>query len=188
MNQEAQPRPRIMVVDDNVDFLNGIELTLQMEGFEVVRAASGQEALQILEQAFHRQMQASDPAARYLPDLIVADIMMPGLDGYALYEEISNNPYLAHIPFIFLTAKTEAEDIRKGKQLGVDDYLTKPFSPEDLLATIRGKLRRVEQQRTLAEQFTGEPDKSPALILALVIIGLLLAIGAGIGYWLSNFF
>jgi DNA-binding response OmpR family regulator len=111
-----------------------------------------------------------------LPDLILADIMMPLMDGYAFYERVRANPYLNHIPFIFLTAKSSEVDVRLGKELGADDYLTKPFSPEDLLASVRGKLRRVEQQRELAAQFTGDPDKPVGVVvliaLAVVIISV----------------
>ncbi len=121
----------ILVVDDNHDLVDGIKLTLEMEGFEVLTAFSGQEALQVLEHT--------------IPDLILADIMMPHLDGYELYIRVHRNQLWMKIPFIFLTAKTSDEDVRKGKEMGVDDYITKPFDPQDLVAAIRGKLKRVAE-------------------------------------------
>jgi DNA-binding response OmpR family regulator len=110
----------------------------------------------------------------HLPDLILADIMMPLMDGFTFYERVVSNPYLNHIPFIFLTAKSSGDDIRQGKELGVDDYLTKPFAPEDLLASIRGKLKRVKQRRTLAWQFLGEPGESRGLAPLIIVLAALI--------------
>lgn len=138
--------PLIMVVDDNPEFLSGMELTLQMEGFDVITSVNGQEALDDLYKVFRAQVEDDSMVAR-LPDLILADIMMPEMDGYQFYDHVRNNPHLHHIPFIFLTAKSSNDDIRLGKELGSDDYLSKPCLPEDVLATIKGKLKRVEQQR-----------------------------------------
>jgi len=173
----------IMVVDDNPDFLDGIELTLEMEDYKVWTAANGRDALNQLKAAFLGQDRESAEMDR-LPGLILADIMMPVMDGYALYEEVRANPYLNHIPFIFLTAKSGEADIRLGKELGADDYLTKLASSEDVLATVRGKLKRAEQQRALAAQFTGAPVEPLegrsilliALVVALLISGCLLGI------------
>jgi len=163
----------ILVVDDNVDFLNGVELTLKMEGYQVWTATNGQQGLNKLQSAF-RGGAGEGVSMDRLPDLILADIMMPIMDGYVFYDRVRANPYLNHIPFIFLTAKSSEFDVRLGKELGADDYLTKPFSPEDLLASVRGKLRRIEQQQELAAQFTGDPNKPVGVVvlvtLAIVII------------------
>jgi DNA-binding response OmpR family regulator len=169
----------IMVVDDNREFLSGIELALEMEGYKVWTAIDGQDALDQLKTAF---LEESEGKTR-LPDLILVDIMMPVMDGYALYEEMRANPYLNHIPFIFLTAKSANEDIRHGKELGADDYLTKLASTEDILATIRGKLRRVEQRRELAAQYAGQPGGrlAGARILFLALIIVVLIIGCTLG-------
>ncbi len=121
----------ILVVDDNPDLVDGVKLTLEMEGFQVLTAFSGKEALDTLQ--------------RITPDLILADIMMPNLDGYELYVRVHNDQRWLHIPFIFLTAKTSKEDIRKGKEMGADDYITKPFDPQDVVAAVRGKLKRVAE-------------------------------------------
>ena len=81
------------------------------------------------------------------PDLIVCDIMMPVLDGYGVYQIISKHPDLQHIPFIFLSAKSERTDLRKGMEMGADDYITKPFSDSELINAIRARLEKVRIQQ-----------------------------------------
>lgn len=125
----------ILVVDDEPRLLNGLRLTLQDGGYKVLTAPDGVEALAVLR---------SQPV-----NLIVADIAMPRMNGYQLYEQVRNNPQWVAIPFIFLTARAMDSDIRYGKELGADDYLTKPFEPGDLLAAVRGRLLRARQ---LAQQ------------------------------------
>lgn len=170
---DQQLAPLILVVDDNLEFLSGVELTLTMEGYHVWTATNGQEALYKLEAASPGKARGEDSPPR-LPDLILADIMMPLMDGHNFYERVLANPHLNHIPFIFLTAKSSPEDIRQGKELGADDYLTKPFSPEDLLASIRGKLRRVEQQHTLSSKPAKAPPKSGGMVLLVLILAALI--------------
>lgn len=172
----------IMVVDDNPEFLDGIQTTLEMEGYRVWTATDGQDALDQLKTAFLGLDQEGSGQDR-LPDLILVDIMMPVMDGYALYEEMRDNPYLNHIPLIFLTAKSNDEDIRYGKELGADDYLTKLASSEDILATIRGKLRRVNRQRELSEQFTGDISEplEGGNVLLIAIAAAILLIGCVLG-------
>lgn len=178
-NQEHSPL--IMVIDDNPEFLSGIQLTLEMEGYQVWLAANGQKALERLKSAF-RGLGRGQPGLQYLPDLIVADIMMPVMDGYELYEKVRVNPYLNHIPIIFLTAKSAEEDVQRGKELGVDDYLTKPISPEVLLASIRGKLKRMQQQQALATQFAGELDQQfKGVPIVVLIISVLLIVAFLLG-------
>lgn len=120
----------ILIVDDEPDLLDNIGLALEAEGYCVLTASDGIKALEILE---------SEPV-----DLILADVAMPGMNGYQLYERLCENPKWALIPFIFLSARTMDTDIRYGKELGVDDYLTKPVRSADLLAVVRGKLRRAQ--------------------------------------------
>jgi DNA-binding response OmpR family regulator len=121
----------ILVVDDQPDLLDSLALTLESAGYTAVTANDGCEALTVLQSN--------------TVDLILADIAMPQMNGYQLYERVRANPQWMTIPFLFLTARTLDSDIRYGKELGVDDYLTKPIQPEDLLAVVRGKLRRAEQ-------------------------------------------
>ncbi len=121
----------ILVVDDHTDLLENIAMTLEASGYQVFAAEDGLAALKILE---------FEPVG-----LILADIAMPRLNGYQLFERVRENPIWMTIPFVFLTARALDSDIRYGKELGVDDYLTKPIQPEDLLAAVRGKLRRAQQ-------------------------------------------
>lgn len=127
----------ILTVDDQPELLESITLTLQVAGFKVLAANNGAEALEILRSQH--------------VDLILADIAMRHMNGYQLYQHVRENPAWVRIPFVFLTARAMDSDIRYGKELGVDDYLTKPIQPEDLLAAIQGKLRRT-QQLAAAEQ------------------------------------
>ena len=126
-------KPLILVVDDNNDILMNIRITLEQNNFEVITSPNGQDALNILS------------SLDKIPNLILSDIMMPIINGYDFFKKVSSTPKLSRVPFIFLTAKSSAEDVRFGKVLGVDDYITKPFGEEDLLAIINGKIRRSER-------------------------------------------
>jgi len=130
---------RILAVEDHEVLLTAIQDILETEGYTVVTAADGLEALQLMEET--------------PPDLVVADIMMPRMDGHDLYREIRARPEWVRIPFIFLTAKAEQEDILKGKEMGAEDYLTKPFDPQELVVAVRARLKRAQaiQQATQAE-------------------------------------
>lgn len=120
----------ILVVEDHRPLLMAVCEILESEGYDVLTAMDGVEALERME--------------RSRPDLIVADIMMPRMDGYALYKTVRARPEWLAIPFIFLTARAEREDILKGKELGAEDYITKPFDPQDLVVTVRSRLRRAK--------------------------------------------
>ncbi|MFW9972714.1 MAG: PleD family two-component system response regulator, partial [Candidatus Odinarchaeota archaeon] len=125
-------KPLILVVDDNKDILLNIRITLEQNNFEVITSSNAQDALNILSKTVK------------IPDVIVSDIMMPIIDGYDFFRKVSSSLKWSRIPFIFLTAKSSPEDVRFGKILGVDDYITKPFEEEDLLAIIKGKVHRKE--------------------------------------------
>ncbi len=122
----------ILAVDDDPELLNALEMMLKISGFAVVTAVNGEQALHQLTQ--HPDIQ-----------VIVADVAMPHMNGYQLFTRVSQNPQWAHIPFIFLTARNLDSDIRFGKELGADDYLIKPVDSSDLLASIRGKLKRANR-------------------------------------------
>lgn len=124
--------PRILIVEDDSALLEGLKDVLELSGFRVATARNGVEGLASL---------AEGP----LPELIISDIMMPRMDGYQFYDQVRARPDWVHIPFIFLTAKGEKADVRRGKLLGADDYLIKPFDEEDLLVAIRAKLGRRAQ-------------------------------------------
>jgi DNA-binding response OmpR family regulator len=137
----------VLVVEDQPDLLKGIALLLEQEGYHALTAADGLEGLETLQSQ--------------RVDLILADIAMPGMNGYQLYERVRENPMWVSIPFIFLTARVMDSDIRYGKVLGVDDYLTKPFRPQDLLAVVKGKLRRAQQLAQLSIQTEQDLRRHP---------------------------
>ena len=119
---------RILVVEDYEPLLMAIKDILRTEGYTVFTAVDGVEALRVLEE--HR------------PDLILTDILMPRMNGYAFYDKLQNEPEWVSIPVIFLTAKAEKEDVLKGQDLGVDAYITKPFDTPELVAAVRSVLGR----------------------------------------------
>jgi two-component system sensor histidine kinase/response regulator len=132
----------ILVVEDNAPLLEGIRDLLEVSGYRVLTAGSAVQALAVLESSH--------------PDLIVSDIMMPGMDGYELFERVRQRPDLLDTPFVFLTARGEKADIRRGKELGADDYITKPFEEEDLLVVVRAKMARRRALRQQREDQFGE--------------------------------
>lgn len=117
----------VLVVDDESRMVEFIAMNLELEGFRVVRAANGSEAL--------------EKASREHPDLVLLDIMMPEMGGFETLEGLRET---SSVPVIFLTAKSEEVDRIKGLDLGADDYITKPFSPRELVSRIRAVLRRTE--------------------------------------------
>ena len=123
----------ILVVEDHEALLNAVRDILESEGYSVSTAGDGMEAL--------------DEMAQCQPDLIVADIMMPRMDGYTFYKEVRKRPEWTPIPFIFLTAKAEREDILRGKGLGAEEYITKPFDPEELVVSVNARLGRAHDIR-----------------------------------------
>ena len=118
-------KSKILIVDDEEHIRELIRFYLDKEGFSVVQAASGQEALQLLENEYI--------------DLAIVDIMMPVMDGFQLVEEMKE---MKDIPVIMLTAKSQSADKLRGFSLGIDDYVTKPFDPDELLARVKTILKR----------------------------------------------
>lgn len=123
----------ILVVEDNVAINVAICDILELHGFRTLTARDGNEALEIL--------------ADRRPDVIVCDIMMPGMDGYSLLRRTRQTAQLRTIPFIFLTARASEEDIRQAKRIGIEDYLIKPINPEDLILAVENALRRAENAK-----------------------------------------
>ncbi|MEO7216518.1 response regulator [Mucilaginibacter sp.] len=124
---------RILIIEDNNDLRESTAEILQLSGYEVLQAANGKEGVEL--------------AGKHLPDLILCDIMMPELDGYGVLYLLDKNPETLSIPFIFLTAKAERLDFRKGMAMGADDYLTKPFDDLELLHAIETRLKKSEKQK-----------------------------------------
>ena len=122
----------ILIIEDNDDIRENVVEILELANFNVYQAVNGKIGVDI--------------ANRKKPDLILCDIMMPELDGYGVLYMLNKNPKTAHIPFIFLTARTEKLDLRKGMSMGADDYLTKPFDDMELLNAIDVRLRKKESQ------------------------------------------
>jgi len=133
----------ILAVDDSPVITEMIKDAFEKEGYSVLIASDGAEALRI--------------ALQEHPDLIIADIAMPGMDGWELCSQIRSNPFTSFIPFIFLTAKTEVPDRIKGLQMGADDYLTKPFEMEELLARVQLIFQRIRktQESMLTKESAG---------------------------------
>jgi two-component system sensor histidine kinase/response regulator len=126
---------KILVIEDERSMRESIVEVLGYEGFETISATNGRTGIKL--------------AKEHTPDLILCDILMPGLNGYDALTELRHDPVTATIPFIFLTSKTEWKDVRQGMQLGADDYLTKPFDIDELLSAIRSRL---EKQAAVSKQ------------------------------------
>ena len=143
---------KILVIEDEPEMRRNITVLLRYYDYEPVAAENGRQGVE----AAHREK----------PDLILCDVMMPELDGYGVLQALQTDASLARIPFIFLTAKGEKDDLRSGMNLGADDYLTKPVANADLVRAIETRVRRSEQQ--VKREF--KPDFSstePLLALGL---------------------
>ncbi len=121
---------KILLVEDNEDMRENTAEILQLAQYKVITAANGKEGIEMAESEN--------------PDLIICDIMMPVLDGYGVLHMLSKNESTSSIPFIFLTAKAERSDLRKGMEMGADDYLTKPFDDIELLNAVESRLKKAE--------------------------------------------
>lgn len=119
---------KILLIEDNQDIRENMTEILELSNYEIVTAKDGKEGV--------------TAAIENKPDIIICDIMMPVLDGYGVIHMLQKNPSTAHIPFIFLTAKSERSEMRKGMELGADDYITKPFSATELLNAVESRLRK----------------------------------------------
>jgi DNA-binding NarL/FixJ family response regulator len=123
---------KILVIEDEAEMRRNLTTVLRLEQFQPFAAENGRVGVEL--------------AKQQKPDLILCDIMMPELDGRGVLQALREDPELSLIPFIFLTAKGEKEDLRTGMNLGADDYLTKPVAKADLLSAIEARLLRSEQQ------------------------------------------
>jgi DNA-binding NarL/FixJ family response regulator len=140
---------RLLIVDDEPNLLRAVAACLRAENYEVSTARSGREALMHL--------------AESIPDLIVSDIRMPGMDGYQLARQLRGSPRTALVPIIFLTAKDEIADRIEGFRSGIDAYLTKPFEPDELIAVVNGILTRVERTHSEIARLVGTVDQETTL-------------------------
>ncbi len=120
----------ILLIEDNADMRENTAEILELASYRVLKAENGRRGVEL--------------ARKEKPDLVLCDIMMPELDGYSVLHLLGKNHDTAELPFIFLTAKAERGDVRKGMELGADDYLTKPFEESELLNAVEGRLKRSE--------------------------------------------
>jgi DNA-binding LytR/AlgR family response regulator len=135
---------KILIIEDDKDVRANIIALLSEEGYIVISAKNGTDGISV--------------AKEELPDLILCDIMMEKTDGYAVLNELSRIPATGSIPFIFLTAKVEKEDIRTGMKLGADDYIFKPFDADDLLRSIETRLKRIQVLKSEAIIHKGKKE------------------------------
>jgi DNA-binding NarL/FixJ family response regulator len=135
---------QLLVVDDDPSLLLAVSDTLRAENYDVVTARRGSEAMVRIAEA--------------LPDLIISDIRMPGMDGYALVRNLRSSPRTRLIPIVFLTAKDETADRIAGFRSGVDAYITKPFEPDELVAVIKSILERVHRTHSDLARMFGDQE------------------------------
>ncbi len=126
---------KILIIEDEQNVRDNIEILLEEEGYNVFTAENGNKGIKL--------------AKEINPDLIICDVMMPVQDGYEVIKSLSRNSETFGIPFLFLTAKIGADEIRKGMNLGADDYLTKPFKTDDLLCAIKVRLSKTQKIKQL---------------------------------------
>jgi diguanylate cyclase (GGDEF)-like protein len=139
---------RVLIADDDEDIRAFLDITLGLAGFEVVHARDGVEALELVHS--------------HSPDVVILDVMMPRMDGLEALRRLRHDARTSHIPVLMLTAKVQRQDAIEGLDSGADDYVTKPFDADELLARIRSALRRAEQQRT-RNPLTGLPGNESIL-------------------------
>lgn len=137
---------KILIVEDEKLIRESIAELLIEEGFECYQAENGRTGI--------------SAAKKYLPDLILCDIKMPGLNGYNVLQEVRKDNITASIPLIFLSALADSKDVRAGMNLGADDYIAKPFLPEELIASIKSRLNRNEVNQQKIEQIRSSITKA----------------------------
>ena len=133
---------KILLIEDDAVLRENTAELLELANYNVFTASDGKKGVAT--------------AIENLPDIVVCDIMMPELDGYGVLENLSKNAETKHIPFIFLSAKTERKDVRKGMDLGADDYITKPFSEEELVSAIESRIAKAAILKEEREKITNK--------------------------------
>ena len=136
---------KILVVEDDATIRDNLARTLRLEGYEPLAAGNGRQALALLQE--------------HTPALILSDVMMPELDGHGLLAQVRANPNWSSIPFVFITAKASRGDVREGMTQGADDYLTKPFQRDELLALLTTQLARATQRNEVTSRLQRETER-----------------------------
>ena len=134
----GRKKKTVMIIDDSADIRMIINESLNLYGFSTLMAEDG--------------VSGTKQAAEHLPDLIICDINMPNMDGYQTLKAMREQESTATIPFIFLSGATDRITVRKGMELGADDYLTKPFSPRELMAAVNARLEKHAKLQDLSER------------------------------------
>jgi diguanylate cyclase (GGDEF)-like protein len=129
---------KILIIEDTKSIIEELSTILSYENYTVLEARDGRQGMEV--------------AIKELPDLIISDILMPVVNGYTLKENLGKNPLTENIPFIFLTAKTSPEELRKGMNLGADDYLTKPFSSHDIITSVKSQITKYERLKSINQE------------------------------------
>ena len=143
---------KVLLIEDEISVRENISDLLEAEGFETITAANGKVGI--------------DLAISQIPDIILCDLMMPEVDGYGVLERLRQEMLTATIPFIFLTAKSTRKDVRKGMDLGADDYLTKPFTRAELLGAITSRLdKQITMKSYLSNNYSDISNFSPEMLL-----------------------
>lgn len=137
---------KVLLIEDDIAVRENTAELIELSGYEVITAPNGKMGVSLAKNA--------------LPDIIICDIMMPEMDGYGVIKELSADPSTKYIPFVFLSAKTEHKDIRKGMDLGADDYLTKPFEEHDLISAIESRLAKAAILKDEREKAAATEDAS----------------------------
>ncbi|MFN6483141.1 MULTISPECIES: response regulator transcription factor [unclassified Nostoc] len=140
---------KILVIEDEIQICSNVQEILSLSDFHAIAANNGLEGLRL--------------AKTEKPDLICCDVMMPELDGYGVLTALRQDPLTESIPVIFMTAKVDRGDFRQGMELGADDYLTKPFSTEELIKAIKVRLARLEKATLIKQQYEQEHEKNANL-------------------------
>ncbi len=138
LSDKEQRSPSVLVVDDNPLIVDVVKGLLRSREYSVFSSTNGSEAWELIQ--------------KKCVDVVICDVMMPKMGGYELYEAMRGDPHYTHIPFVFLTALDDQKEIDRGKEVGADDYLCKPFEPEELLAVVKGKLQRSKALRELGDK------------------------------------
>ncbi|NRA46776.1 MAG: response regulator transcription factor [Oligoflexales bacterium] len=143
------PQPSILIIEDDPDILELLEYNLKKQRFKVFSAMDGESGIHL--------------TRKQKLDLIILDIMLPGIDGLEVCKQLRRDQSISYIPIIMLTAKSQESDIIVGLELGADDYLTKPFSPQELVARIRAVLRRqdIQTEQQVAPIRIGKVEITP---------------------------
>lgn len=156
----------VLIIEDDESLRDGMASILQTEGFDVRSACNGSDGINMI-----REKQ---------PDLILCDIVMPEMDGHNVLEILKRDKTVADIPFVFVTAQDNRADFRRGMSSGADDYLTKPFLPEELLAAVTGRMHRIETLRLRAEKSVFREEHAYLLQqITLRELEILLLVGQG---------